>query len=104
LGAESHVCAIYPDDIPELFQEPTLAHRIYWRGLGNHTFTVTFATWPFSGPSAPIQVPAGGRSSIYYIDSSSTSGNIVYSITYDGGQLCQSWIPNSGAMGIHITK
>jgi hypothetical protein len=106
LGAEKNVCAIYPDDIPELFVDKTFVHKVYWRALGQHSFTIyAFTTWPFYGTAAPINVPQGGRSEIYYVDPSTAGGNVSYKLTYDNPpQSCTSYIPDQGAMRIHITK
>jgi hypothetical protein len=104
LGAENHVCSIYPDDIPELFVDKTFVHKVYWRALGQHSFTIAFTTWPFSGTAAPINVPQGGRTKIYYVDPSSAGGDVPYKLTYDTNQACTSYIPDQSAMGIHITK
>jgi hypothetical protein len=106
VGAENHVCSIYPDDNPELFIERTLVHKVYWRAMGQHAFKITFtiANWPFLGPGPSIDVPIGGRSKTYYVNPGSAGGDIPYTVTYDNNQPCTSYIPDQNAMGIHITK
>src|SRR5215469_14083525 len=47
LSAENNVCAIDPGDVPELFTDKSLPHKVYWRALSQHSFTITFANWPF---------------------------------------------------------
>jgi hypothetical protein len=104
LGAENNVCAIYPEDIPELFADKTVPHKVYWRALGQHSFTITFRSWPFSGTSGPIAVPKGGSSNVYYVSSTFAGGDVPYTTTYDNNLPCNYYIPGQGAMGVHITK
>ena len=104
LGAENNVCAIYPDEVPELFADKSLPHKVYWRALGQHSFTITFASWPFSGTNTPILVPIGGSSKVYYVNPTFVGGDVAYTVTYDNNLPCNLYIPGQGAMGIHITK
>ena len=104
LGAENNVCAIYPDEVPELFADKSLPHKVYWRALGQHSFTITFANWPFSSTGVSILVPRGGSSKVYYVSPSFAGGDVAYTVTYDNNLPCNSYIPGQGAMGIHITK
>jgi hypothetical protein len=104
LGAENHVCSVHPDDIPELFINGTLVHKVYWRALGQHAFKITFTAWPFLGTGPSIDIPIGGRSKIYYVNPGFAGGDVSYTVTYDNSQSCNFYIPELGAMGIHITK
>jgi hypothetical protein len=107
LSAENHVCSIYPDDVPELFVDHTLVHKVYWRAMGPHSFTFDLTPWPFSVPAAPISVPQGGKTRIYYVDSSFAGGEVSYNnLTYDNPpkSSCTSYIPDQNRMRIHITK
>lgn len=104
LSAENHVCSIYPDDVPELFVDHTLVHKVYWKALGPHAFTIVLTPWPFSGTAAPINVPQSKSTRVYYVDPSFPGGDVSYTLTYDNNQSCTSYIPDQSAMGIHITK
>lgn len=104
LSAENHVCSIYPDDVPELFLDKTLEHKVFWKALGPHSFTIVLTPWPFSDTAAPISVPKSGKTRIYYVDSSFAGGEVSYKLTYDNNESCTSYIPDESAMRIHITK
>jgi hypothetical protein len=105
LSAENNVCSIYPDDVPELFVDHTLAHGVYWKALGPHSFTIVVKPWPFEGTGAPINVPQSKSTDIYYVDSNFPGGYVSYTLTYDNPpQSCTSYIPDQSAMRIHITK